>query len=1167
MNSKSSSSKYKKYTHIEHVLKRPDSYVGSLDIHEGLIHIVQHSDTDTTIIQKNIKYVPGLYKIFDEILVNAVDQYTRMKQENMSKKKKKPPMVTNIDVTINVEENFIEVINNGEGIEVYEMEEHKDKDTGDYMYPPELIFGNLLTSSNYDDNEKKVTGGRNGYGAKLANIFSDKFVVETVDYKRKLKYYQEFYKNMSEKSKPVITKYTKAPYTTIRFYPDLKRFKKHRLDDLNDIQLMEKRVFDVAAWTDQTVEVTLNQTVIKQNNFKEYTNLFLGDFKPRAYEKCNQNWEIVATYNSDETFEQVSFVNGINTIRGGKHVDYIVSQIQSKLVEYISKKHKTEVKPIYVRNQLMVFVKASIVNPSFDGQTKETLTTSKTKFGSTCEISNKFIQQLADTGIIDRIILQAQYKESKDFKKTDGKKVSSLRGIPKLTDANKAGTKDSLKCTLILTEGDSAKSMAIAGLEKNDRDYYGVYPLRGKVKNVQELKMEDIVKNKEICELKKILGLRAGQDYSTETAMKTLRYGKIMIMTDQDTDGSHIKGLIMNLFHLFWPSLLEVDFVTSLITPIVKARKGKKKVVSFYTLTEYDDWKNKHGNERGWHIKYYKGLGTSTSNEAKEYFSNLKQVQYQMTPKSSDALDLAFNKKRTDDRKTWLQQYDKALILDSNNMEVPYEDFIHKEFKHFSKYDVYRSIPSICDGLKPSQRKVLFACFKRNLIKEIKVSQLSGYVSEHTCYHHGETSLQGTIINLAQTFVGSNNINYLKPNGQFGTRILGGKDSASPRYIFTELNPVTKSLFNSKDFPILNYLDDDGTSIEPEWYMPIMPVVLLNGVQGIGTGYSTSIPNFNPVDIIKCMEARLKGKPYPDIKPWYNNFKGDIIKINDKKYISKGVWKKVSASKIIINELPIGTWTDDYKEFLDTMIEETTLKNSKNKAKNYKNSKNIKNTKSNKTNKNKILRDFHDRSTETDVCFELIFNPITLLRLLKQKPDKDGIHPFEKMFKLTTTKYTNLTNMHLFKPDGTIQKYHSVYEIIDEFCDIRLEFYEKRKAYILNHMNKELSLISYKVKFINEIINDTIDLRKKKRDVINNLLKNKGYPELNNNISSLDKSYDYLVRMPLDILTEEKVAELEKKQNDLQNQYNTLYNKSEKMLWVDDLKEVYSIVKKNNKNK
>jgi len=357
-------SQYQKYTHVEHVLKLPDTYVGSIENHEDNIYVfnssinknVPHSggdDADTyndNIQKQKITYIPALYKIVDEIIVNAIDQYTRL-QTTSSKKLQK--YVTKIEINVDEESGIIEVINNGEGIDIVMMEEHN-------MYPPELIFGCLLTSSNYDETEKKVTGGKNGYGAKLTNIFSKRFVVETVDHKRKLKYLQVFEKNMSQKNKPEIVKYTKEPFTRIQFLPDYKRF---NLTNINKdtFLLLKKRAWDVAAWVGDTVKVFFNGTEILTNTFKEYTSMYLGNFKERIYEKCNKYWEIVATYNQDETFEQVSFVNGINTIRGGKHVEYIVDQIKDKLVEFIKKKYKKIIKPIYVRNQLMVFVKSSII--------------------------------------------------------------------------------------------------------------------------------------------------------------------------------------------------------------------------------------------------------------------------------------------------------------------------------------------------------------------------------------------------------------------------------------------------------------------------------------------------------------------------------------------------------------------------------------------------------------------------------------------------------------------------------------------------------------------------------------------------------------------------------------------------------------------------------------
>ena len=183
-------------------------------------------------------------------------------------------------------------------------------------------------------------------------------------------------------------------------------------------------------------------------------------------------------------------------------------------------------------------------------------------------------------------------------------------------------------------------------------------------------------------------------------------------------------------------------------------------------------------------------------------------------------------------------------ILDTNSNKVSHKDFINKEMIHFSIYDCERSIPNLMDGLKTSLRKILYSSFKKNLTTEIKVAQFSGYVSEQSGYHHGEASLNGAIVGMAQDYVGSNNINLLLPNGQFGTRLQGGKDSASERYIFTQLNQITRYIYRKEDDPVLEYLEDDGDPVEPRYYVPIVPMVLVNGGKGIGTGFSTDILSY-----------------------------------------------------------------------------------------------------------------------------------------------------------------------------------------------------------------------------------------------------------------------------------------------------------------------------------
>ena len=1165
--------KYQKLEHKEHVLLRPDSYVGSVEKHIDPIPVY---DDELNVIQKQkITWVPALYKIYDEILVNAIDQTTRLKQRYYSLRSKKTQqrklnVVNEININVNKETGVIEIKNNGKGIDIEFMDEHK-------MYPPELIFGVLLTGENYDDSEEREVGGKNGYGAKLANLFSTEFIVETVDDERKLKYYQVFSENMKKKTKPVIEEYNEYPFTRFKFHPDYKRFDMKGMDD-STYQLFKKRAWDTAAWVGKEVKVTFNGEEIKTNSFQSYSKMYIGDLKDYAHEKCNEKWEIIATYNSNEVFEQVSFVNGINTIRGGKHVDYIVKQIADKLIELMKKapyKSRTQginIKDTYVKNQLMVFVKSSIINPNFDGQTKETLTTVQKKFGSECEVSDNFIKDLAKTGIIDRILTQAEYKESKSLAGSDGKKVGTIRGIKKLDDANKAGSRESKKCTLILVEGDSAKTMVMAGLNSEQRDYFGVFPLKGKLLNVKETKLEKIANNDEICNLKKIIGLEANKNYDQDFAVWPLRYGRIMVLTDQDVDGSHIKGLILGWVHTLHPGLIENGFVCTMITPIVRVSKGKQDKC-FYTENDYKIWKENTKNSSSWKTKYYKGLGTSGAKEAKEYFRDPKIQQFTWTKeKSAESIDLALNRNRADNRKSWIRGFDPDDTLNPLDMEVSIEDFFNKEFLTFSNYSVNRAIPHVMDGFKPSHRKIIYSCFKRNLVKEIKVAQLAGYVSENAGYHHGEASLHGTIIGLAQNYTGSNNINLLSPNGQFGSRRQNGKDFASPRYIFTQLAPLTKILFPDSDFQLLSYLEDDGSQIEPIHYTPILPMVLINGAEGIGTGWSTLIPTFNPMDIGKLLESKQCNKPAPEIRPWYNGFTGEILKVSVKKYLTKGVYKKLNNSKIQITELPIGTSIEDYKEFLETLLISAKKdlikeKEKKTKGKNNKSKVGAKKTTPRKGNKkidNCVLTSIRDLCTDTKILFELKFqNPIKLMRLEKE-PLKERSNGVERLFKLTSS--VNLSNMNLINIDGTVKKYNTPYEIMDDFYETRMKFYILRKKYLLEKLKRELELIDYKVKFIRENLAGTIDLRRKKKDIVYKMLETKSYPQLGNTSKEENennkKSYDYLVKMPMDTVTYEKVEELEKKHKEKQAEYDTLFKKKEKALWVEDLRTFFKEYKK-----
>lgn len=1071
---------YQKKTPIEHILLRPDTYIGSIEKENQDMYIWDKEKNK--IINKNISYVPGLYKIFDEIIVNAADNKIR------------DPSMDTIKVNFDLKNNSISVYNNGKGIPV---RIHKKEN----VYVPELIFGNLLTSSNYDDNEKKVTGGRNGYGAKLCNIFSEEFIIETADRSEGLIYFQRYSKNMSEKEEPVIKSYFKEDFTKITFKPDLKRFGMDGLED-DILSLMYKRVYDLAGIL-KNVKVYLNNERIPIRNFKQYIQLYLQNEVNIIHEIVNERWEI-AFLVSDDQFQQVSFVNSICTSKGGTHVNHVMDQIVDPVIEMMKKKEKgLSIKPFQVRNACFIFINCLIENPSFDSQTKENLTLRASSFGSKCKPSENFLKNIMKSELIEKILTLAKAKQSQQLKKTDGSKTTRLSGIPKLEDANMAGTKKSSQCSLILTEGDSAKTLAISGLSVVGRDFYGVFPLRGKLLNVREATHKQIMENAEINNIKKIMGLQHGKSYEN---LESLRYGHVIIMTDQDHDGSHIKGLIINMFDYFFPSLLKIpNFLQEFITPIVRATK-KKEVIDFFTIPEYEKWKEENDNGKGWYIKYYKGLGTSSSADAKQYFSDLGKHVKTFTPLTNDdknMIDLAFNKKKADSRKMWLSNFEPGTYLDNSQADISITDFVNRELILFSMADNIRSIPSVVDGMKPGQRKVIFSCFKRNLRNEIKVAQLSGYVAENSAYHHGEASLCSTIVNLAQNFVGSNNINLLEPRGQFGSRIMGGKDASSARYIYTCLSNLSRIIFDEKDDPLLNYLNDDNQSIEPDFYVPILPMVLVNGADGIGTGWSTSIPNYDPLDIVNNIYNLMDGKELQPLKPFYRGFTGNIEIEGQNKFRVDGKYE-INDNELIINELPIGTWTQNYKEFLTSLQSDGYIK------------------------------DIFEYHTERTVYF--------LIKFPKDKVPKNN-NNLVKKFRLTTT--LSLSNVVCFDSHGKIKKY-TIDEIQKDFYNIRLDFYIKRKEHHLNVLKSQLIKLENKVRFIKAVVEGTIIIHKRKNSDIIKELEQKEFKKY-------DNSYDYLLNMSISSLTVEKIESLNQEYEKTKQTYKILQEKTPKTLWKEDL--------------
>jgi DNA topoisomerase-2 len=1080
------SSAYVKKTHREHILSLPDTYIGSIETADDEVYL-REAEGEQGFTLNKIPVNPGFYKLIDELIVNAHDQVVRLRQKNSNNPVKK------ISITCNAEHFAIE--NDGESIDVAEHPEHK-------TWIPQMIFGELLTSSNYDPKEKKLVGGKNGYGVKLVNIFANEMKLHINDNTRLLSYAQTFSENMTKIGKPAIKVIKKSATTSvsIEWRPDFNRFGMTEIPE-GMRRLIERRVYDLAMTVGKEVKVSWNGELVKCRTLTDYAKAY--GCETVVYETPNERWHIaIGDSPADKQFS-MSFVNGIWTSKGGTHVDAVTSQVTNHIVEYLETKKKVKVKPSLVRDHLAIFIVSMIENPSFTSQTKETLTTKMSAFGSSPKMSEDALKKIVSKLAIVPKILEAQSaKDAKDNSKTDGKKQSRITGIPKLDDAVMAGTKESAKCTLILTEGDSAKAMALSGLSQDQRKLFGVYPLKGKVLNVKDTSDAKVEQTKEIAELKKIIGLTSGKKY---TDVKDLRYGSIMIMTDQDLDGSHIRGLLINLFHELWHELIAIPgFLTYMATPIVKAHKGKDTKI-FYSQYEYEQWRLGEGKV-GWKVKYYKGLGTSTRDEAKDYFSKVNAVRFDYTDDSDKSIDLAFNKQRADDRKEWLRGYDRTSLVPAGN-KVPYNDFIHKDLIHFSYYNLERSIPSVMDGLKTSQRKILYAAFKRNLTQEIRVAQFAGYVSEHTGYHHGEASLNETITGMAQDFMGSNNIPWLVPQGQFGTRIQGGKDAASPRYIHTYLQPRIRKIIREADFPVLKYRDDDGLPVEPEWYAPVLPMLLINGARGIGTGYSTYIPPCNPKTIKTMIQAWLKGDTnaleQTKLTPYFEGFKGS--------YTEEGVvgsYKKEKGTgshgdpEFVITELPPGTWTADYREWLEKELAEGRIK------------------------------DFSDTSTDQQINIRI-----------------KGIE--ESALVKSLTEKVKTTNMHAFNHKGIITKYGTLNDVLHEYAGVRKDLYETRRQHQIKALKDQLPYHKNVVRFIRDQIQEEpeVNLKKKTLKECENILGEHEYQHI-------DGSYDYIMRLPVSAFTAEKIAKHEKDMTDLLNEIKRLENTTSALLWLADLEEV-----------
>lgn len=1087
-------SKFQKLSGREHILQRSDMYVGSTSPDVLQAYVV---DGEGLLSQKHVSVAPGFLQVVEEAVMNAADRVSaahEVKSDVTYKTSK---------IRVDIKGSTVSVENNGDGIVCDFLDEFG-------VHAPELIFGHLRTSSNYDDNQERLNVGRNGIGIKIANIFSDKFVVETVDFVKKKKYTQVFRDNMKVIEKPKMVGFSGDPYTRVTFSVEGSRFGIDGDIPEDVVSILRRRCHEVLLCSLDPVKVVFNGKSLKTNSLEKYLGMY-GIDKSKIATCTSPRWKFAVAFTPEVGyFRQLSFVNSTSTPQGGTHVSYASDGFVKNLLASLRKKLKApRLKSGLVKDLLTVVVSAHVVNPTFSGQTKDMLTLPSKDFGSTFSVPDSVMTKILKTGIVEVVNEVIKNKEVSLLNDNDGKKSKTIRGIPKLHDAQLAGTRKSSECLLIVTEGDSALTMALSATSVIGREKFGCFPLRGKLLNVRDAPCNQVSNNAEITNIKKILGLQNGVEYDAES-VKKLRYGGIVLLTDADLDGSHIRGLLLNLFDTFWPDLLRLGYVKSISTPIVRATKGKH-VKLFYNDFDYSTWKK---DSEGYKIKYLKGLGSSTPAEAREYFSNVYEslVGYTLDDEARENMSKAFDKTRASDRKKWMMEYDPTSIIGSTERSVDISAFVNSELSHFSQGDLKRSMPSVVDGLKESQRKALCGAFMKGIENvESKVAQLTGYVSDKTQYHHGESSMSGTIVGMAQDFVGSNNINFFLPKGQLGSRVSNGADAASPRYTFVQLNPLTPLIFRKEDTPVLEWNFDEGVTTEPVFYCPIIPTLLVNGCRSIATGYSTNIHQYNPRDLVSNLRKRLKGELPCTLTPFFRGFAGSVESAENG-FLTRGVYDLVGVNLVKITEIPIGTSIFSYKQYLDGLLDK------------------------------KLISAYEERCTDSVIDF-----CVTLKEVVE-------VGEMVRLLKLTSTLRT--TNMHAFDVFGKIKKYEDVSEIEDEHFHERLKAYVNRKNHLTSVLKFEVEVLGEKVRFFEAKISGGITLEDVSYDDAIRSLEDAGFKKLLKNFGGdeLLKSFDYITSVKMFDVTRERVSELKKVLSNKCMELEKVELSSPEAMWEEDLK-------------
>lgn len=1158
----------------DHVLQRPDTYVGGVSPASFEYDLIRLGDDGVLRCKKESVFAsPALLKVSDEVITNAIDNHRR------------DPSQKTIRISFK-EDGVFEVFNDGKTIPIRTFEKTN-------RYLPEILFGELMSGENFDDTISRSGGGRNGFGVKVANILALWFEVSIlnkeenqifystedakggllsvkhddqaaakaifengVDTVRKnglvfwiegssgcedgelgrlctpqtlvkkgssvyknvgpLKYVQRFDDNLGTIHPPVLTLPTakEKSFTQVRWKVDLARLNMPSPLSPTILGALRSRAYDAAVCTSSRVTILLEGEKIEIKSLRAYATAVGGsvldvDAASGQFSSMETCFFLLPT--EDPCI--IAFVNGVRCCLG-THIDWVYRSACEAVSEVVSKRLKKQVtiSVSMLRKKVGVVMRFILENPTFTSQSKEKLDLRADKFQMKYVCSPALRRSFEKSTLLDAICDDIRQQESKTVQKTLKVERSKVVNVPKYEKALKLHGKED--CSLFVTEGDSAKSLAVAGFSVIGRETNGVFPLRGKLPNVRGMTIERGLQNKEILSMTKILGLDPRACYTAET-VKKLPYKTLVIFTDQDHDGSHIMGLLINWLLSFHPSLLTArpDFVKRFATPIIRAKLSPGgEMASFFSEVEYRAW---IGDRTPNFLKYYKGLGTSDADDAKVYFSNFDRhiISVMFTgQKCSEATELFFATSKADARKEVLKSVDDGIgtYIDYALEQTSVSEFCFKDLIQFSAADNVRSLANAVDGLKPSQRKVLFSCLHRKQ-GEVKVAQLAASTAELTAYHHGESSLVQTIVSMAQNWIGTNNVAILKPNGMFGSRHNPRTEHSAERYIFTERHPIARLLFRPEDDALLQSNFDDGRKIEPFLYVPIVPFLLFNGSDGIGTGWRSSCPAFNPMEVVECVRRLIDGESMGDLVPYNTQFKGktDFDGV-DSTYT--GLFEVDPEHRaIIITELAPKVWTSQYVEWIrETFVGDGARC---------------------------FVLEVEDASTYDMVHIRLKVKASFL-------EQESSLNTIEKELKLT---HRARNHLNFFDAKGKLASFSSLRDIVDAHFVCRKALYAKRIEEEINTAIHDEKIASNKCRFVLEILEETLIPKLFSSTELVVELRKRGYYE--------HDSFRYL-RMDIFTLTRDLVAKLKEQQRAAAEKIKELQKLTIASLWKKELDEL-----------